>query len=124
MPVVPDPHATMRTALIESLLPQQPPLHLDDDGVLRVGGTRVTLDTVVGAYQDGASPEQIVLGYDVLKLDEVYAVLSFYLRHRPAVEAYLAARREEAAAIRAENQERFPPFGVRARLEARRRPAS
>ncbi len=61
-----------------------------------------------------------MLGYDVLELDEEYAVLSFSLRHRPAVEAYLTDRREEAAAIRAENQERFPQSGVRERVLARR----
>ncbi|MBM3459547.1 MAG: DUF433 domain-containing protein, partial [Armatimonadetes bacterium] len=107
--------------MLESLLPQRPPVHLDDDGVLRVGGTRVTLDTVVGAYQDGASPEEIVLAYDALELDEVYGALSFYLRRRTAVEAYLTVRRQQADAVRAENQRRFPTQGVRERLLARRR---
>ncbi len=39
-------------AMIESL-------SRDADDVIRVGGTRVTLDTVVGAYRDGASAEEI-----------------------------------------------------------------
>ena len=119
-----DPPSAVHQGILESLLPQRPPVHLDDDGVLRVGGTRVTLDTVVGAYQDGASPEEIVLAYDALELDEVYGALSFYLRRRTAVEAYLTVRRQQADAVRAENQRRFPTQGVRERLLARRRSAS
>ena len=34
---------------------QAPPLQLDTDGVVRVGGTRVTLDSVVNAFSNGAS---------------------------------------------------------------------
>ncbi len=33
------------------------PLETDADGVVRVGGTRVTLDTVVAAFKEGATAE-------------------------------------------------------------------
>jgi len=35
------------------------PLRLDKDGVARVGATRVTLDTVVAAFHNDATPEEI-----------------------------------------------------------------
>lgn len=35
------------------------PLALNEDGVLRVSGRRVTLDTVVGAFREGATPEEM-----------------------------------------------------------------
>ncbi len=33
------------------------PIQVDTAGVIRIGGTRVTLDTVVGAFKDGATNE-------------------------------------------------------------------
>ena len=33
------------------------PLTEDDDGVIRVGGSRVTLDTVIHAYRKGFTPD-------------------------------------------------------------------
>jgi uncharacterized protein (DUF433 family) len=96
------------------------PLAEDADGVVRVGGTRVTLDAVVGAFNDGASAEDIVSMYPSLDLADVYAVIAYYLRRRADVDAYLRKREEDAAAVRAENEARFDPHGIRARLLARR----
>ena len=96
------------------------PLLLDMDGVIRVGGTRVTLDTVVAAFDEGATAEEIAYQYPALRLADVYAVISYYLRRPPDVEAYLSRRREQAAATRRENETRFDPAGVRDRLLARR----
>jgi hypothetical protein len=38
-----------------------PPLSVDDDGVGRVGGTRVRLATVINAFQAGCAAEEILL---------------------------------------------------------------
>lgn len=92
----------------------------DEAGVLFVGSTRVTLDTVVGAYLDGGTPETIVSKYPTLDLADVYAALSYYLRHRNAVDVYVRQRREETAHLQGEIEAVFPPDGVRARLLARR----
>ncbi|MBM4032524.1 MAG: DUF433 domain-containing protein [Planctomycetes bacterium] len=100
---------------------QEPvPLAADADGVVRVGGTRVTLDTVVAAFLEGATAEEIVSQYPSLDLADAYAAISYYLRHRCEVEAYLRERAEQAEAARAEAERRFPPDGLRARLLARR----
>jgi uncharacterized protein (DUF433 family) len=95
------------------------PLQTDPEGVVRVGGTRVTLDTVVAAFQAGASPEEIVHDYPALQLSDVYAVLTYYLRHQDAVDRYLQSRREQAAEIRRQNQARYDAQGLRERLLAR-----
>ena len=92
----------------------------DADGVVRVGGTRVTLDTIVAAFDDGATAEEIVHQYPSLHLADVYAVISYYLRQHSEVEAYLRQRRQQAAYIRRQNEARFDPHGVRDRLLARR----
>ena len=47
------------------------PLAKDPDGVLRVGSTRVTLDTVVAAYREGMTPEGIVEQYPSLRLADL-----------------------------------------------------
>ena len=39
------------------------PLTVDSDGVIRVAGTRVTLDSVVLAFLDGATAEEIAQQY-------------------------------------------------------------
>ena len=44
------------------------PVATDVDGVTRVGETRVTLDTVIGAFLDGAAAEEIVFQYPSLDL--------------------------------------------------------
>lgn len=103
-----------------AIAPERLPLAEDKDGVMRVGGTRVTLDTVVGAFNDGATAEDIISMYPSLDLADVYAVIAYYLRHRADVDAYLRRREEEGAAVRAENETRFDPHGVRERLLARR----
>ena len=103
-----------------AIAPERLPLAEDADGVMRVGGTRVTLDTVVGAFNDGASAEDIVSMYPLLDLADVYAVIAYYLRRRADVDAYLHRREEAGAAVRAENETRCDPHGVRERLLARR----
>ncbi len=99
---------------------EPPPLQTMEDGVVRVGGTRVTLDTVVAAFEQGATAEEIVQQYPSLHLADAYAVIGYYLRHRSELEAYLAARGEDSRRVRRENEARFDPTGVRARLLARR----
>ncbi len=95
------------------------PLEKDTDGVIRVGSTRVTLDTVVVAFKEGATAEEIVSQYPTLALADVYAVISYYLRHQTEVEAYLRQRQRLANTVRQQNETRFDPHGIRDRLLAR-----
>jgi uncharacterized protein (DUF433 family) len=53
------------------------PLKTDVDGVVRVGNTRVTLDTVIIAFKEGATAEEIVSQYPSLLLADVYAVIGY-----------------------------------------------
>jgi len=96
------------------------PLQATEEGVIRVAGTRVTLDTVVAAFEQGATAEEIVQQYPSLHLADAYAVISYYLRHRPEVETYLAERDQISRRVRLGNEGQFDPAGLRARLLARR----
>lgn len=75
-------------------------LRTDDDGTIRVSGTRVTLDTVIAGYHQGDSPEAIHKAFDVLPIDDIYAVLSYYMDKRAEIDSYLAQREKEAEQIR------------------------
>lgn len=96
------------------------PLQTDPEGVVRIGGTRVTLDTIVYAFCDGATAEEIAQQYPALKLADVYYAIGYYLRRTTEVDAYLQKRRSDAETLRQQNESRFDPSGVRARLLARR----
>jgi uncharacterized protein (DUF433 family) len=101
---------------------EAPPLHEDTDGVVRVGNSRVLLELVVRAFEDGATPEAIVQRYQTLRLSDVYAVISYYLRHPAEVAAYLALRESAAGDIRRLIQNHQPDItGIRARLAGKRR---
>jgi uncharacterized protein (DUF433 family) len=84
------------------------PLRADKNGVLYVSGTRVTLDCVVEMFDQGASCEEIAHEYDSLKLDDVYAVITYYLRHSAEVKAYLTEHHSESEAARRQFDARFP----------------
>ncbi len=103
------------------LTDQPTPLASGLDGVVRIGATRVTLDTVIAAFHDGASPESIADQYPSLTLADVYSVIGYYLYHQVDVDSYLAQRRQVADKARRENEARFDPNGVRNRLQARQR---
>ena len=97
------------------------PLWTDADGVARVGQTRVTLDTLIEAFREGATAEEIASQYPTLELADVYFVIAYYLRSTSEVETYLEQRRDVTQRVRRENEARFDPTGVRDRLAARRR---
>jgi uncharacterized protein (DUF433 family) len=99
---------------------EPPPLVVDSLGVVRVAGTRVTLDTIVAAFHDGATSEEIAEQYPSVQLSDIYAVIGFYLRRRAEVDEYLAARVQLGCEVQRENEAMFNPSGVRARLLARR----
>ena len=96
-------------------------LEMTSDGVLRVGGTRVTLDTVLAAFNEGATAEEIAQRYPSLELADIYSVIGYYLRRRQEVEQYLAERQLISAKVREQNQARWPNANLRERLLARRR---
>jgi len=100
---------------------EAPPIREDATGALRVGNTRVLLELIIRAFQDGATPETIAQRYSTLALPDVYAVIAYYLRHRSEVEAYVARREQEAEEIQRHIERQQDDLsGIRARLLARR----
>lgn len=85
------------------------PLKTDDNGLIRVSGTRVTLDTIIARYQQGDRPEDIHEGFETVPLTDIYAVIAYYLAHQTEVDAYLEANHQEAERLRQEWETRHPP---------------
>jgi uncharacterized protein (DUF433 family) len=72
------------------------PFRLTEDGTIRVGDSRVSLDSIVHHYKLGAAAEQIAQKFPALDLADVYAAISYYLNNEATVEEYL--RQQEAKA--------------------------
>jgi uncharacterized protein (DUF433 family) len=97
------------------------PLRVDEHGVIRVGDSQVLLDIVIREFNNGAEPEAIVQGYPTLGLADVYAVITYYLRHRKEIDDYVHARRQEAGKLRQEIEAKQPSrVELRAKLLARK----
>jgi uncharacterized protein (DUF433 family) len=100
---------------------EAPPIREETDGTLRVGDSRVLLELVVHAFEDGATAETIVQRYPALTLPDVYAVIAYHLRHRAETTAYLASRERRAEEVWLQIARSQGDLGeIRARLGARR----
>src|SRR5438045_3187369 len=106
-------------AVLESLTPEPPPLRLAD-GKLCVGPTRVSLDTVIYAFNTGATAEEILLRYPTLDLKHIYSVIAYYLWHQEIVDAYLEERRKYSEGVARAIGEQGPTGGIKERLPAGR----
>ena len=82
------------------LQPETPPLRRDASGALRVGRSRLLLELVIHAFQDGATPEVIAQRYPSVALADIYAVIAYYLRHRADIDTYLTEREHQAQQVR------------------------
>ncbi|MCL4250116.1 MAG: DUF433 domain-containing protein [Anaerolineae bacterium] len=101
---------------------QAPPVPLEytPEGVIRITGTRVTLDSVLYHFNHGATPETIAQKYPTLSLSDVYAVIAYYLQHRQPLDAYLAESERVQEQIDDRIDADYPQTGIRERLLARR----
>jgi uncharacterized protein (DUF433 family) len=106
------------TELVEAV-----PLAKDAHGVYRVGGTRVTLDLVVRAFNRGATAEEISQKFSSLQLPDVYQLIGYYLKHSAELAAYFEKREREEKELLDAHQDEWSPKGLRERLLARRKNA-
>jgi uncharacterized protein (DUF433 family) len=97
------------------------PLRTDKDGVIRVGNTRVTMDTIVSVFRAGATPEEIILQFPTLNLADVYSVISYYLRNQKEVDLYLIQRQHISDQAKKQNRMKFASENIRERLSARQK---
>lgn len=105
------------------MIPNSPtipvPIKTEEDGTIRVSGTRVTLDTILNYYLQGHTPERLHEGFDTVRLADIYAVITYYLSNRDELDKYLNERKVKAAELRHEIEQAFPPKVTMADLQER-----
>ena len=67
------------------------------DGNYYVAGTRISLDSIVHAFRRGESPETICHNFELLRLEEVYGAIAYYLANQADIDAYLSGQNEKWA---------------------------
>jgi uncharacterized protein (DUF433 family) len=67
------------------------------DGNYYVVGTRISLDSIVHAFRRGESPESICQNFELLRLEEVYGAIAYYLANQADMDAYLIRQGEKWA---------------------------
>lgn len=82
------------------------------EGDIRIKGTRVGIETVLDDYLSGSSPEEIAARYRSLSLEQVYAAITYYLHHRPKMDAYLETWREYTTRTEQEYDRNLPAFAL------------
>ena len=105
-------------------LPNTPPdlFTRTPQGSWRIATTRVSLDSVITAFWNGSTPEEICQDFPTLSLIQVYSCIAYYLNHREPVDAYLQQQRQAADQLRQTLQTRHQEVltDLRQRLLAHR----
>ena len=96
-------------------------LRIDQNGAIRIGNTRITLDLIVDAYRAGITPDEIVEQYTTLELADVYSAIGYYLRNVGEVDSYMKSREKQADEVREEIEANQNPVReIRGKLLERR----
>lgn len=92
---------------------------------IRIKGTRVGIETVLYDYiYRSCTPEHIVAQYPSLTLEQVYATITYYLRNKEKVTAYLVNWLENARRRREEQNRNPSPAIQKLRRTARQSQAA
>lgn len=75
----------------------------DEHGVMRIGNSRVMLNSIVVGFEQGHSPETLQQQYPTLSLEEVYGAITYYLAHTDEIDTYLKRQDELWEAWRAKS---------------------
>lgn len=99
------------------------PLRVDSDGTVRVGETRVRLESIVYRHLQGDTPEEIHECFPSVPLPDVYGAVAYYLRHKEELDAYIEQGEAEADQLQAKLEAEHPTEELRQRLRALRGPS-
>lgn len=93
-----------------------------NDNAIRLKGTRIGIERILQDYELGATPEEIVIRYLTLSLQQVYAAITYCLANRKVVDAYLERVRQQQEEAWEEQQHHPSEFvrSLRERLERQR----
>ena len=95
------------------------PLNQDQRGTIRVKGSRVTLDTIIGRMQVGDTPEEIHEGFPSVTLAQINTIIDWYLNNQVEADEYLQEQEAEGERIR-QKIESDPEYKARRAMLHRR----
>jgi len=78
---------------------QAVPLSVTEDGTIRIANTRISLESVLHHYEQGATAEEVVLRFSALRLADVHSCLAYYLNHKEKVHEYMTRQQQRAEAL-------------------------
>ncbi len=107
------------TSASEKFQATSPPFRWDEVGGIRVGSSRVTLDSLLASYHNGATPEEIAIQFSVLRLEDIYTTIAYYLNHRQEIDSYLEQRSQQAQQLRQQLSQKHNLVDLRQRLLTR-----
>ncbi|HWE49260.1 MAG TPA: hypothetical protein VG273_05705 [Bryobacteraceae bacterium] len=86
------------------------------DGGYYIAGSRISLDSIVHAFQDGESPDAILRSFPMAgPLVRIYGAITFYLENKDKVEKYLRDQEQRWEALRRERPKSDDPLTNRLR---------
>lgn len=100
--------------------PDSVPLTQWDDGSIRVIGSRVTLDVLVHRFQMGDTFEELHEGFPSVSLEQINAIISWYLDDNAEAAEYIREREAEEEKILQELRSRPESIAFREKLRALR----
>lgn len=80
-----------------------------------IGDGRVELYSVIAAWQQGYSPEEVRAGFPHLSLTEVYGAILFYLEHKDEIDLFFREVDAGAAQVRSQLEAQNAAFYVKMR---------
>lgn len=86
----------------------QAELILDEDGRMWLSGTRLSLDVLFAAFEQGRTPDDVHAEYEGVALTTARVVYNYFLQNSSQVDAYLAHEEREAAAVQAQVEAEHP----------------
>jgi uncharacterized protein (DUF433 family) len=97
------------------------PLAYEEDGTIRIRGSRVTLDSILHAFRQGATAEQIQDSFPSVSLREIYGAIAYYFEHQGQIETYLKEQEQAAQAIKRALESHPDVSAFRERIRTRRK---
>lgn len=77
------------------------------DGTIRIGKSRIALESVIHHFSLGATAQEIAQKFPSLKLPEIYAVIAYFLDNREEVAEYIQAQETESDKLQFEIEPKF-----------------
>lgn len=85
-------------AIVETT--QELPLTVTADGTIKISGSRVSLDSVIFNYRQGATVEKVAMRFQGRRLADIHSCIAYFLNHQEEVNKYLADREQSAVDLR------------------------